>query len=109
LDDFEALVQEIDVHALESFKTIQKAFALVRERRFRALVRQNGLRSHCSAHYYAVAKCHFEGTEFKKKLILTFLSFRKKVPEPKFDTTSRKQFELEFIFLCKSLRLVCFT
>jgi hypothetical protein len=62
LDDFEALEREIDGR----FKTIQKAFALVRERRFRALVLQNGLRPHSSAHYYAVAKCHFEGSEYKK-------------------------------------------
>jgi hypothetical protein len=38
LDDFEALVREIDVRALVLQKIIQKAFALVRERRFRALL-----------------------------------------------------------------------
>jgi hypothetical protein len=45
LDDFEELVREIDV---------------------RTLVLQNGLRPHIDfAHYYAIAKCHFEGKEFK--------------------------------------------
>jgi hypothetical protein len=105
LDDFEALVREIDVRALEGFKTIQKASALVREHRFRAFVLQNGLRPHSSTHYYA--KCHFEGSGYKK-LFNKILSFRKKVPEPKFDTTSRKQFEFEYVFYLND-RLVCFT
>jgi hypothetical protein len=43
------------------FQNAQKAIALVRERRFPALVRQNGLRPHSSAD----SKCHFEGSEFK--------------------------------------------
>jgi hypothetical protein len=52
MDDFETLVREIDI---------------------RALVLQNGLRPHSSGRtsisrtrYYAVAKSHFEGGEFKK-------------------------------------------
>jgi hypothetical protein len=36
----------------------------VRKRRFRALVLQNGLRP-LIVHYYAVARCYFEGNEFK--------------------------------------------
>jgi hypothetical protein len=46
LDDFEELVPEIDALVL---KIIQKTFAQVRERRFGALVLQNGLRPHSSA------------------------------------------------------------
>jgi hypothetical protein len=38
--------------------------ARVPERRFRALVLQNGVRP-LIVHYYAVAKCHFECNEFK--------------------------------------------
>jgi hypothetical protein len=41
---------------------------LVGERRFRALELQNCPLPHCVdfARYYVVAKCHFEGSEFRK-------------------------------------------
>jgi hypothetical protein len=55
----------------ECFKIIQKLFALVRER---IVVRQHA--NIDFAHYYAVAKCHFEGSE--QKLTFCKMTFRKR-------------------------------